>query len=481
MPNTLRQRPLGTPVARQVADLVDARETRVADGRTLVRPSKYWADFIENFAYVFELSDVSLSQIRHHTYHLTSDIYLRYYLGGKEDAERMLAKYAALREVTHRGALAEPSSGIGYRHEDGLVSWDVLRYMSVLRDLLEAKVLNQQDNIKIVEIGGGYGGLCRAVATLNPHVHYSIVDLEETLFFSKSYLDRTLPGYDVRLMRHASDLEFSDRRIHLIPQHLADELETEFDLAVNHQSIQEMQVAQIERYLDLIARHCRTFYSRNLRRHDLHIALRQGLSLDVQSQILTRWPTILWQHDPAHEEDSLIDEDLPRLVVSCFESKDPGTPMGQAVTELIAADAHIDERALHRGSMLGAYPLPAGASFVLTLGSGADVLALMFVTWATRLARLKLAVVIRDSEHEVIQRSTVVCLGFRDWEEIMVDLRGVPRAGDISLEFSVLELEGEGSLGLPLFEPATPGMCRLRAGQSVGDERVPAGRLLAAH
>ena len=102
MLNALRQRPLGTLVAKQVADLVDAREARVADGRTLVRPSQYWADFIENFAYVFELSDTSLNQIRHHTYHLTSDLYLRYYLGGKQDAERMLAKYAALREVTRQ-------------------------------------------------------------------------------------------------------------------------------------------------------------------------------------------------------------------------------------------------------------------------------------------------------------------------------------------------------------------------------------------
>jgi putative sugar O-methyltransferase len=480
MLNTLRQRRLGTLVAKQVAELVDAREARAAAGRTLVRPSHYWADFIENFAYVFELSDASLNQIRHHTYHLTSDLYLRYYLAGKEDAERMLAKYAALREVTHSRALAEPSSGIGYPHEDGLVSWDVLRYMSVIGDLLDAKVLNQQDSIKIVEIGGGYGGLCRAVATLNPHVHYTIIDLEETLFFSKSYLDRTLPDHDVRLIRHVNDLQFRDKRIHLIPQHLADELEAEFDLAVNHQSIQEMQVAQIERYLDFISRHCRRFYSRNLRRQDLHIALCKGLSLDVQSQVLARFPELLWQRDPA-DGDSLIDENLPRFVVSCIARKDRSTPPGQVATRLRAADAHIDEWALHRGSMLDAYPVPARSSFVLTFSSSADVLGLTFVTWATTLARLTLDVVIRNSEHEIIQRSTVVCLGFRDWEEIMVDLRGIRRSGEISVEFSVVELEGEGQLGLPLFEPAEPGICRLRTEQSAGDERVPAGRLLAAH
>ena len=479
MLNALRQRPLGTLVAKQVADLVDAREARVADGRTLERPSQYWVDFIENFAYVFELSDTSLNQIRHHTYHLTSDLYLRYYLGGKQDAERMLAKYAALREVTDSRALAEPSSGIGYPHEDGLVSWDVLRYMSVIRDLLDAKVLNEQDSLKVVEIGGGYGGLCRAVATFNPHVRYNIIDLEETLFFSKLYLDRTLPDYDVRLIRHVSDLQFSDRRIHLIPQHLADELESEFDLAVNHQSIQEMQVAQIERYLDFISRHCRRFYSRNLMRQDLHIALRKGLSLDGQSQVLARFPELLWVQDPAHE-DSLIDENLPRFVVSCIERK-RSTPMGQVATRLIAADSRIDEWALHRGSMLDAYPLPVGSSFILTLGSDADALALTFVTWATTLARLKLSVVVRDSKHEVIQRSTVVCLGFRDWEEIMVDLRSISRTGEISLEFSVVEVDGEGGLGLPLFEPTAPGICRLSTEQAEGDERVPAGRLLVAH
>jgi putative sugar O-methyltransferase len=476
MRNALRQRPLGTLIAKQVADLIDARDARVGDGLTLVRPSKYWADAIENFAYVFELSDVSLNQIRRHTYHLTSDLYLRYYFGTKQDTELMLAKYAALRELTGSRSLAEPSGGIGYAHEDGLVSWDVLRYMSVIGDLLKAGVLNEQGSQTVVEIGGGYGGLCRATAKFNPHVRYTIIDLEETLFFSKSYLDRTLPGYDVRIVRQPSDLEFSERRIHLVPQHLAEDLDAEFDLAINHQSIQEMQVAQIERYLTFLSRHCRRFYSRNLRRQNLDIALRNGLSLDAQSQILSRFPEILWQH-PA-DVDNGIDENLPRFVVNCIENNAQSNKMGQVAAKLTAAGSQFDEQPLHQGRMLDARPLPVGSSFVLTLGSDADVLALTFVTWKTTLRRLELSVFVRDAKQGVLQRLTVVCFGFRDWEEIVVDLRGIARTGDFALEFSVVAIDGDAQLGLPLFEPSATRTCRLRIGDSIDSEHVPAGRLL---
>jgi len=475
MPNALRQRTLGTPVAKQVADLVDARDARVAGGRALEGPSPYWADFIENFAYVFELSDASLNQLRRHTYHLTSDLYLRYYLSGELDAARILARYEELRQVSPRTVLAEPSTGIGYPHKDGLVSWDVLRYMSVIRDLRDAGVLNEENSLSVLEIGGGYGGLCRVMATFNPHVRYTILDLEETLFFSKSYLDRTLPDHDVRLVRHVSELEFRDKRIHLIPQHLIDELQSEFDLAINHQSIQEMQFAQVDRYLDFIAQHCRRFYSRNMRRHDIHLALRKDLSLDVQSQVLTRFPELVWYQNPTHE-DTLIDENLSRFVVSCVDRRDRRAPGKETASRPLKIDWRVDEWALHRGSEFEAYPLPVGSSFVLTLASDADALALSFVTWLTTVKHLKLGVVVGDSTHQVLEQSTVVCLEFRDWEEVVVDLRGLGRPGEISVEVSVLECEG--SLGLPLFESNTPRICRLLSGPPAGHDRVPAGRLL---
>ena len=479
MSNVLRRLSLGTTVAKQIADLVDARAMRVTKGLSLVRPSHYWEDFIEHFAYVFEFSDASVDHIRYHTYHLTSDLYLRYYLGGEDDAERMLAKYAELTKAMQSDRLAEPPSGIGYPHKDGLVSWDALRYLSVIRDLLEAKVLDERARIRIVEIGGGYGGLCRMVATLNPQVEYSIVDLEETLFFSKSYLDRALPDYDVRLIRHASELQFGEKCVNLIPQHLADELDGEFDLAVNHQSMQEMEVAQIDRYCDFISRHCDAFYSRNMRRQDLRIALRKGLSLDVQSQILERFPELLWKEAP-DPSDSLIDENLPRFVVRVNEATQDRTPKSHVVPTQISSADRIEDRALHRGSMLDAHNLPVGSRFALTLKTPADLLVLTFVTWATTLARIKLGVAACDAQQGIVQHSSVICVGFRDWEEIVFDLRGMRRASNITLEVSVLELELEGRLGLPLFEPAAPAICSLRTGPSATDERVPAGRLLIA-
>jgi len=479
MPHVLRDLKLATAVARQVADLVDARAARVAEGQSLVQPSDYWADFISNFIYVFELSDASLDRLRLHTYHLTSDLYLRYYLAGKDDAERLLARYGTLTEALRSHALAEPYGGIGYPHEDGLVSWDLLRYMSVARDLLEAKVLEQRTSSRIVEIGGGYGGLCRVMARLNPRVQYSIVDLEETLFFSKSYLDRTLSGFDVRLIRRAIELEHGEKRINLVPQHLAEELELEFDLGVNHQSMQEMQVAQIDRYLDWISHRCAAFYSRNLRHHDPRIALLKGLSLDVHSRVLTRFPEVLWKANSAQDE-GVSDENLGRFVVNARQARRRGAPDVGAGRTGMAAGARIEERAIHTGTMLDAYEVPVGSSFAVTLSARADALALTFVTWGMELSRLGLAMVVRDSERGIIRHAEAIRLGFCDWDEVVFDLRGTSQGSRITLEVSLRELEGQGRLGLPLFEPSAPGLCDLSTGGVPHEGHVPAGRLLVA-
>lgn len=484
MVTMLRRLSLQTPTAKQIADLVDARESKISDGQDFVRPSAYWDDFINKFSYVFELSDESLKQIRYHTFHLTSDLYLRYYLGSKEDEQNFLNKYITLSKVAGNHSLAEPLSGIGFPHEEGLVSWDVLRYLSVICDLLTANVLSEQPSSRIVEIGGGYGGLCRMISMLNPCLHYSIIDLEETLFFSKCYLDKTLPNYDIKLVTNVKELEFNEKRINLIPQHILEEIEDKFDLAINHQSMQEMEVPQINRYLKFIARSCAKFYSRNMKRHDVWIALKKSLSVDIHSQILEWFPEILWRDGSAHA-DNLIDDHLLRFIVNCKHNKaDDRNPIINVISSpLTSRKTQIKEQSVHQGDMLDVYELFVASSFSVSLSTETypDVITLIFVTWATVIKRLELEIIIRDAENNVIQRSTVTCLDVHDWEEITFDLRGTTqKESPFTIGFSVCKLSGEGRLGIPLFQPTanSSSICELSIGRELNDQLVHAGRLL---
>jgi len=52
------------------------------------------------------------------------------------------------------------------------------------------KLVGSWENLHIVEIGGGYGGLCKILSDLHPFASYTIVDLPENLELSKRYLEK---------------------------------------------------------------------------------------------------------------------------------------------------------------------------------------------------------------------------------------------------------------------------------------------------
>jgi len=441
-----------TQAAAEIRQLTALRAARAAGSVPLARPSAYWLDFIEKFAYLFELSDASLKHLRYHTYNLTSDNYQRYYFGSREDEERLTAKYLELRSALGDNGLLEPPLGIGYAHADGLISWDVLRYMSVLRDLVHAHAVTQPASI--VEIGGGYGGLCRVVLSHCTQCAYTIVDLEEVLFFSKCYLDETLPGREVRLVHSVTDLSFDSGCINLIPQCLLEDIDAKFDLAINHQSMQEMQAAQVQRYLRFIASRCAKFYCRNLKRHDVRLALEKGLSIDVHSQVLEHLPSIRWKGDAVNPEADLLDEHLLRVVVARDGAQRPAAPAPRTVPAQ-PGTPQLKAQTIHTGEMVEVVPLQNGATFTLEVSGGCDALTLLIATWGTVVDRLEMEVIVRQGEHAVMQ-SLFTCLDAHDWQELAFDLRAAECSRTpCTIGFTVRQLLGSGKLGLPLFTPAS--------------------------
>lgn len=79
----------------------------------------------------------------------------------------------------------------------GQISPSTLRYVKNSLDLLEFFGENVNDVQNIVEIGGGYGGLCRVLSVFVNFENYVIIDLPEVNNLSEKYLGK-FPDLDGR-------------------------------------------------------------------------------------------------------------------------------------------------------------------------------------------------------------------------------------------------------------------------------------------
>lgn len=74
-----------------------------------------------------------------------------------------------------------------YQCDEYLVGGDTLMYIKILGDL--EKYFGNLNELKIVEIGGGYGGQCKIIKDLYDKSSYVLVDLPDIIELQKKYLD----------------------------------------------------------------------------------------------------------------------------------------------------------------------------------------------------------------------------------------------------------------------------------------------------
>lgn len=76
---------------------------------------------------------------------------------------------------------------IQYPYKAGiLVSPSTLQYIAVLVNLIQ--LCGSMDGLRIVEVGGGYGGQCRTILDVFKPRRYTIFDLEEVVVLQMKYL-----------------------------------------------------------------------------------------------------------------------------------------------------------------------------------------------------------------------------------------------------------------------------------------------------
>src|ERR1051326_7515888 len=144
-------------------------------------------------------------------------------------------------EIGHdvRGVIINPDTVIYQRlvnflFDSGVVGW--------LDDLASAN-----GEVRVLEIGGGYGALASWFRAAFPNCSYTILDLPECLLFSGLYLSLSRP--DVRTGWGLDAVPFGLR---FVPNYQAASLREPFDLVINTLSMSEMSIPQVRHYASLI-------------------------------------------------------------------------------------------------------------------------------------------------------------------------------------------------------------------------------------
>ena len=121
-----------------------------------------------------------------------------------------------------------------------------LIWESGLDDLIRNRI-EENGEIKALEIGGGYGALAYWFKSAFPNASYTIIDLPESLVFSRLYLSLTRP--DIKTGFGLNEIKYG---VQFLPNYMAEQLNGSFDLIINTLSMSEMTEYQVRKYAHLI-------------------------------------------------------------------------------------------------------------------------------------------------------------------------------------------------------------------------------------
>jgi len=195
--------------------------------------------------------------------------------------------------------------------------------------------------LRILEIGGGYGGLAMLFNESGHCRQYVIVDLPESLIYAHTFLKLTFPEADIRLCATESDVaHMGDAAFVLVPAQLSGKLAGEkFDVGLSTGSFQEMPASTARGYMHLLQNvlNIKYFYSINyyLENKDLN---RETSPLSDDERNLTspeldaNWEVLHFEINPPH-----IIMDSPRNWCEVLLRRvDEGAPVSRSTKELIS-------------------------------------------------------------------------------------------------------------------------------------------------
>jgi len=195
------------------------------------------------------------------------------------------------------------------------VSSDLIWRLSILQRLTK-KIDFPKETFSILEIGGGYGSLARAINTIHTNCKYTMIDLPHSLVFQYCYLKNSFPNKKHVFIANPDEVVPKDADFVYIPHkwsHLLDN--KEIFLTINTNSFGEMPSSESLRYIDFIQNTIKTEYLFSLNRFlnrinnsdtSRHSCVGYAFEFDK------KWDIVDWEIDPDYERCPILASLLSR-------------------------------------------------------------------------------------------------------------------------------------------------------------------------
>ncbi len=128
-------------------------------------------------------------------------------------------------------------------------TYDAFRQVCLLAALQPC--LSKKD-LRVVNIGDGYGYFSALLKTYYPNSKIVLIDLGKTLLFQANYCQRVFPDESHLLISDRVVPDGHENFVYCPAEHLEILLGMEFDLAVNVASMQEMNAKTVDRYFTFL-------------------------------------------------------------------------------------------------------------------------------------------------------------------------------------------------------------------------------------
>jgi hypothetical protein len=122
----------------------------------------------------------------------------------------------------------------------GKISANTLRYVMTLA-FLRKHFSTKLDNMTFVEIGGGYGGLCKVISCVVDFKSYTLIDLPSVVRLQRKYLE--ILGFD------KDDPDTPVRVVYFYDSENID-VDKEYDICISEYCISEFDIPGQEFYID---------------------------------------------------------------------------------------------------------------------------------------------------------------------------------------------------------------------------------------
>ena len=137
-----------------------------------------------------------------------------------------------------------------------LVNHDTNAYQERITCLFEAgvfnfleKIIKRDGSASIIEIGSGHSALALFLKQFFPNISITLLEISESLFFAKCYLKLLRP--DINQVYGTGKVTFG---LNFIPHHQRDQIDCQYDLAINTLSMSEMPETEVTYYSEKICK-----------------------------------------------------------------------------------------------------------------------------------------------------------------------------------------------------------------------------------